>query len=179
MKKILFFIATILLVSVGSTKASNPLYSTLIEMESPVDSTRLAELDQFWAKLAKTVEEGDFEGYKSLYHKDAIVVFTSGKNKTSMPIAKALTAWKKGFTDTKEGKQKDKVEFRFSQRIGSETTAHETGIFIFSSTDNNGMVKGKYIIHFEMLLEKKDNEWYALMENQKSEGTQEEWDALK
>ena len=179
MKKILFFITTILFVSVGSTKASNPEYRTLIEMESPADSTRLAELDQYWAKLAKTVQEGDFEGYKALYHKDAIVVFASGKNKISMPIEKALSAWKKGFADTKEGKQIDKVEFRFSQRIGDETTAHETGIFIFSSTDNNGKVKGKYIIHFEMLLEKKENEWDALMEYQKSEATQEEWDALK
>ena len=179
MKKTLFFITTILLVSIGSTKASNPLHNTLIEMESPADSTRLAELDQFWMKLAKTVQEGDFEGYKALYHKDAIVVFASGKNKTSVPIGKALSAWKKGFTDTKEGKQKDKVEFRFSQRIGDETTAHETGIFIFSSTDNNGKVKGKYIIHFEMLLEKKDNTWFALMEYQKSEASQEEWNALK
>lgn len=179
MKKILFFITTILLVSIGSTKASNPEHRTLIEMESPADSTRLAELDQFWLKLAKTVQEGNFEGYKALYHKDAIVVFASGNNKTSMPIGKALSAWKKGFADTKEGNQIDKVAFRFSQRIGDETTAHETGIFIFSSVDNTGKVKGKYIIHFEMLFEKKENEWYALMEYQKSEGTQEEWDALK
>lgn len=179
MKKTLFFITTVLLVSIGSTKASNPEHRTLIEMESPTDSTRLAELDYYWTKLSQTVQEGDFEGYKALYHNDAIIVFAGGENKASMPIERALSAWEKGFADTKEGKQKDKVEFRFSQRIGDETTAHETGIFIFSSTENNGKVKGKYIIHFEMLLVKKENEWIALMEYQKSEASQEEWDALK
>lgn len=71
------------------------------------------------------------------------------------------------------------VEFRFSQRIGNETTAHETGIFIFTSMDNHGEIKGKHIIHFEMLLIKKELDWHAIMEYQKSEATQEEWDALK
>ncbi len=179
MKKTLFFISIILLVSIGSTKANNPKHKTLIKMESPADSIRLAELDHYWEKLAQTVEEGDFEGYKALYHSDAVVVFTSGENKTSVPIEKALAAWKKGFHDTKKGKQNDKAEFRFSQRIGNETTAHETGIFIFSSTDNNGKIKEKYTIHFEMLLVKKDNAWFVLMEYQKSEASKEEWDALK
>ncbi len=179
MEKTLFFISVILLISIGSTKASNPKHKTLIKMESPADSIRLAELDQYWAKLAQTVQEGDYEGYKALYHSDAIVVFASGKNKTSVPIEKALAAWKKGFHDTKEGKQNDKAEFRFSQRIGNETTAHETGIFIFTSKDGNGKIKAKYITHFEMLLIKGDHGWYALMEYQKSDASQEEWDALK
>ncbi len=179
MKKILFLLTIILIISIEPSKANNQKFSTLASLETTEDSTRLAELDRYWANLTRTVQEGDFEGYKALYHSDAVVVFASRENKTSVPIVKALAGWEKGFNDTKEGKQKDKVEFRFSQRIGNETTAHETGIFVFTSIDSDGKVKAKYIIHFEMLLIKGDNGWYALMEYQKSEASQEEWDALE
>jgi ketosteroid isomerase-like protein len=143
------------------------------------EKNRIAELDAYWAKLSKTVQEGDFKGYASLYHPDAVVVFTSGKNKTSMPVADALAGWKKGFTETKAGNRKDSAEFRFSQRIGNETTAHETGIFIFTSKDRGGKVTAKYITHFEMLLVKRNGTWYGVMEYQKSNATEAEWEALK
>lgn len=96
-----------------------------------------------------------------------------------MPITKALASWKQGFNDTKMGKTEDSVEFRFSQRIGDETTAHETGIFIFKSNDSNGKVITKKFIHFEMLLVKRNNAWQALMEYQKSEATEEAWELLE
>ena len=108
-----------------------------------------------------------------------MIVFAVGKKKSSVPIAKALAGWKKGFNNTKAGKQKDNVEFRFSQRIGDETTAHETGIFAFTSEDSNGKINGPFLIHFEMLLKKGENGWLALMEYQKSNASQEEWDRLK
>ena len=161
MNKILLFLTIILITSIESTKANNQKHSTPIKLETPKDSTRLVELDRYWAKLAQTVQEGDFEGYKALYHSDAVVVFARGENKISAPIVKALADWEKGFNDTKEGKQNDRVEFRFSQRIVNETTAHETGIFVFTSIDSNGKVKAKHFTHFEMLLIKGDNGWYA------------------
>jgi hypothetical protein len=40
------------------------------------------------------------------------------------------------------GKVKATVEFRFSQRLGDETTAHETGIFLYTTTD----AQGRYVI---------------------------------
>ncbi|MFT6502245.1 MAG: ketosteroid isomerase-like protein [Crocinitomicaceae bacterium] len=143
------------------------------------DSLRIIELDALWAELSRTVKEGDFEGYKVNYHDDAVVIFTSGKNKSSMPISKALAGWEKGFMDTKSGKTNDNVEFRFSQRIGDATTAHETGIFIYTSTDSMGEVLGTYIVHFEALLVKRNGDWQVTMEYQKSNGSQEDWDALK
>ena len=150
-----------------------------MKAQNPKDATRLAELDQYWAELTKTVQEGDFEGYKAGYHDDAVIIFASGKNKESMPIAKALAAWKPGFDATKAGKQSDDVEFRFSQRIGDETTAHETGIFIFTSNDQDGKTTARFVIHFEMLFVKREGKWYAVMEYQKSNATEEEWEALK
>ncbi len=179
MKRTLLFITIILIAGIATTKANNHESNTPSKKETPNDSLRLAELDHFWTELSRTVREGDFEGYQASYHDDAVVLFTSGENKASVPITKALASWKQGFNDTKTGKTQDSVAFRFSQRIGDETTAHETGIFIFKSNDSNGKVITKQFIHFEMLLVKRNNTWLALMEYQKSEATEEEWKLLE
>jgi len=168
MKKTILSIIILLVVSIQTTTS-----------QSTKDSTHLTELNLFWAELSRTVREGDFEGYKATYHEDAVVIFASGKNKSSMSISKALAGWKKGFDETKAGNRKDNVEFRFSQRIGDDTTAHETGIFIFTSVDKNGNIIAKYNVHFEMLLVKRKGKWVGVMEYQKNNATQEEWDALK
>ncbi|MBO3697728.1 nuclear transport factor 2 family protein [Roseivirga sp. E12] len=142
------------------------------------DSVRMAEIDRFWERLNQSVIEGDFEAYKKCFHKDAVIVFASGEYKTSVPIAVALKGWEQGFKDVKEGKTKVNVEFRFSQRMGDETTAYETGMFIYTSTDNASKATNKFIIPFDMLLVKRNNQWYGMMEVQKPLATQEEWDAL-
>ena len=70
------------------------------------------------------------------------------------------------------------MAFRFSQRLGDATTAHETGIFRYSMIDSKGKGKDEYI-HFECLLVKKNGKWKTLMEYQKAEATLKEWEALK
>lgn len=177
MKKFLLLLTITFTVNVISLKAFSD--NTISADATRSDSTRLAELDRYWANLEKTVEEGDFEGYRAAYHDDAVIVFAAGTNKTSVTIDQAMAYWKKGFNDTKAGKRKDLVEFRLSQRIGNETTAHETGIFHFTTAGSDGKINGEYLTHFEMLLIKRDGKWYATMEYQKSDATQEEWDALK
>lgn len=179
MKKILILFTIVFVTNIETTIADNHNSDFLMLTETQKDSSRLAELDRYWAELARTVQEGDFEGYGASYHKDAVVVFATGKNKTSVTLSKALAGWKEGFMKTKEGKQNDAVQFRFSQRIGDENTAHETGIFHFVSKDANGKLIGEYTLHFEMLLIKRDGKWYGLMEHQKSAATEEEWRALK
>lgn len=177
MNKNIFFSAILFIVSVqiaiASTENDPPLNQT------QKDSSRIAELDLYWERLNKTVMEGDFEGNKNCFHEDAVVVFASSANKTSVPISTALGFWKEGLKNTKEGKTKVEIELRFSQRIGNETTAHETGIFTLKSTDTISKVSNKYIIPFEMVLVKRNNQWYAIMEYQKPHATQEEWDALE
>ncbi len=137
------------------------------------ESRRLAELDAYWLAAARTVREGDFVGYKATYHEDAILV--SHAKKESYPISKALAGWKQGFLDTKAKKIKANVEFRFTQRFGDDTTAHETGIFHYSTVDVDGTSTSDYI-HFEGLLIKK-NGWKLMMEYQKSPASLEEWEA--
>ncbi|MDF0705850.1 nuclear transport factor 2 family protein [Flagellimonas okinawensis] len=176
MKKIKSFITLILALSVTCANASNPKNG---KIETANDSLRLAELNNFWAEVSRTVKEGDFEGYKATYHEDAVVVFTTGKNKGSVSIAKALQNWKQGFMDTKTGKTQNNVEFRFSQRIGDETTAHETGIFAFQSNNGAGNANQKQFVHFNALLIKRDKTWFLVMEYQKSKATEEEWNLLE
>jgi ketosteroid isomerase-like protein len=164
-----------------NTSLSASTSSFIIEVAVKVeqDTSRIAELDQYLSEVSRTVHEGDFEGYKALYHEDAVVVFATRENKTSISISKALAGWKQGFEDTKAGKANSNVSFRLSQRINDETTAHETGIFNYTSLDNDGRAIASSYVHFEMLLVKKAGQWLALMELQKSTGTEEEWEALK
>lgn len=173
MRKIILLIT--ILVTIQTITANTPVLPTF---EINADSLRIAELDKYWETLSKTVSDGDFEGYKAAYHPDAVVIFATGENKASVSLAKALAGWKQGFDDTKAGKNKAGVTFRFSQRIGDETTAHETGIFNYWTADANGENKQGILIHFEMLLVKKEGKWLGVMEYQKEPATEEEWVAL-
>ncbi|KGK00400.1 nuclear transport factor 2 family protein [Thalassotalea sp. ND16A] len=135
----------------------------------------LAELDAYWAEAERAVLEGDFAAYKASYHEDAILV--SGFKNVSYPIANALARWQQGFDDTKDGKITASVEFRFSKRFHDQTTAHETGLFFYSTTDENGN-KSDFIAHMDALLVKKSGKWVMMMEFQKSQASQAQWDAL-
>ena len=171
MKKNILFATISLLTFFVTTKSMS---------QSNKDYLRKTEIDKtYWNVISKTVKEGDFEGYSATCHENAILVVTTDKNKRSLPMPEALDFWKQGFNDTKQGKQLDNVSFRFSQRIGDETTAHETGIFYFNSYDSMGKLISEVYIHLEALLVKQGNKWVCLMEYQKAEGTREEWDALK
>ncbi|MED6299990.1 MAG: hypothetical protein VX860_07850 [Verrucomicrobiota bacterium] len=136
---------------------------------------RIKELDAYWAEVSRSVREGDFQGYKATCHEEGVLV--SGTNNSSYPLSDALARWKKDFTATKEGKIKASVEFRFSQRIGDTTTAHETGIFLYSNGDPGENSKDEYI-HFQALLVKRKGSWKIMMEYQKSKASQAEWNEL-
>ena len=146
--------------------------------QTTADSIRITELDAYWTELERTVREGDFEGYKKGYHEDAILVFNTDGRAGSYPIAQAFGRWKQGFDGTRAGKQQDAVEFRLTQRIGDANTAHETGIFRFTSA-KPGTETAVYLVHFEMLMIKKAGVWLAMMEFQKERATEAEWRALE
>ena len=151
------------------------LYHTQEAFAAQEEKARLAELDTYWAKVSRAVREGDFDGYKATCHEKGVLV--SGTKKTSYLLSKALVRWEKDFTAAKAGEIKAKVEFRFSQRFGDETTAHETGIFLYSFTDPEGRWKQEHV-HFQALLLKGKDGWKIMMEYQKSKAKKVEWDAL-
>lgn len=142
----------------------------------PDEKQRMKELNAYWATVSRAVREGDFETYKATCHEQGVLV--AGIKGTSQPLAQALARWKKEFDATKAGKMKASVTFRFSKRMGDATTAHETGIFLYTATDAEGKTSAEYI-HFEGLLVKREGKWTILMEYQKSKATEKEWKALK
>jgi ketosteroid isomerase-like protein len=150
---------------------------TLEKKSSPEADKRIQELNQYWADLAKTAKEGDYEGMWSLYHDDAVLV----KPDTTIAISDAFKyRWKKEIMEVKEGHRANALEFRFSKRIGNEKTAFEKGIYHYTSVDTaTDKILASAYIHFETLLVKVNNEWVALMEYQKTEATDEEWQSLK
>ncbi len=179
MNRIILISLITLAATFEAASASGYIAYITTSLEYLNDSTREAELDRFWNEVSRTVREGDFEGYKATYHEDAVVVFTTSENKASKSISTALADWQHDFTDVQSGKRTNSVEFRFSQRIGSETSAHETGIFHYTSVDSDGKSVADAYVHFEALLVKPDGKWLMVMEYQKSKATKEEWEALK
>ena len=96
---------------------------------------------------------------------------------SSYPISQALEKWKPGIEQTKNGEVEAHVSFRFSQRLHDKETAHETGIFNYTSKPKGGEPSGG-AVHFEALLVKKNGSWKMIMEHQKSPATIEEWDTI-
>lgn len=146
------------------------------ESNSTFDS-REESLNKYWADLAEAAKEGNFEGMKSLYHQDAVVV----KPDTTFAVSRAFKVrWKKEILEVKNGKRANTLAFRFSKRIGDNNTAFEKGIYHYTSVDTaTGNVIGDAYIHFETLLVNVNNRWVALMEYQQQEATETEWNALK
>ncbi|MGB0651218.1 MAG: DUF4440 domain-containing protein [Rhodothermales bacterium] len=134
-----------------------------------------AELDAYWAEVSRTVAEGDFEGYSAAYHSDAVLVFAM--QDASVSLDTALTNWKPGFDQTAASEMTASVDFRFSKRLISSTTAYEEGIFHYMSETADGTSGA--LVHFTALSVKKDGQWLMLMENQVSMATLEEWNALE
>jgi hypothetical protein len=140
------------------------------------EATRLDELNHFWKEVSRAVKEGDFAAYQATCHSEGVLV--SGTKNYSQPLTKALARWQQEFIDTRAGKMQASVEFRFTRRVGDATTAHETGIFRYSSQTSGAAAKVEYV-KFESLLVKRQDGWKTLMENQQSSVTAAEWDQAK
>ncbi len=139
------------------------------------EETLINELNDAWDKLEQTVSNGDFRSFKSVYHRDAVLV--NGITKSSYPINKAFEGWKQGFADTESGKIKANLDVKFSERLYDQLTAHEIGIFHYYTVNKNGDRNDTYI-HFESLWVKKNNTWIMMMEYQKSRTDESEWNTL-
>ena len=144
--------------------------------EPETKSTKtLAELNAYWAEVSRSVGEGDFEGYTATCHTEGVLV--SGVKQTSYPLTLALQRWKSGFDATRAKRMKASVQFRFSQRLHDDTTAHETGIFRYTSRGEGDEEVVQYV-NFEGLLRKTATGWKIVMEYQKSMASEEDWNAL-
>lgn len=147
----------------------------LLAGEEGPERARLAQLDAYWAEVSRAVNSGDFAAYEATCDPEGVLV--SGTKNTCTPLAEALKRWKKEFDATKAGEMKASVEFKFSQRLHDATTAHETGIFLYKATGPDGKETRAYV-HFEALLLKRGDGWKIVMEYQKANATEAEFQAL-
>jgi len=173
--KIIISILVLILFSFHSNSAMQQAIS--ISDYGLQENDRIEALDAYWEALAKSAKEGDFDGMKSLYHEDAVLV----KTDTTIAIADAFKfRWKKEIMEVKNGVRANTLEFRFSKRIGNETTAFEKGIYHYTSIErSSGTAIGDSYVHFEILLVKVNGRWLATMEHQKLEASAEEWKSLE
>ncbi|MDO6428728.1 hypothetical protein Q4489_17095 [Thalassotalea sp. 1_MG-2023] len=151
------------------------LLSVFTHFKAQANTTVEKELAEFWQQAEQTVTQGDFVGYSATFHENAVLV--SDIAKTSYPIDKALTRWKKGFDDTKAGKMKAGVSFKFTQSLVSDNTAHQTGYFYYYSIDSQGQ-KSPFIAHFEALLMKSNGKWQIMMERHIKQVDLQAWRSL-
>jgi hypothetical protein len=136
---------------------------------------RLAELDALWAEVGRAVREGDFETYAARCHPEGVLV--SEPKGLSQPLSAALARWKPEFAATREGRMTAEVEMRFARRLGDATTAHESGMFRYTSR-MEGKESQTDFVPFDALLVKRGGRWLILMEHQKAHATPAEWEKL-
>jgi len=71
----------------------------------------------------------------------------------------------------------NRIHQQKKQHPAHGSAAHETGIFFYSTINTKGERTQEYL-RFETLLVKREDGWKTLMEYQKTQATQQEWDAL-
>ena len=157
------------------SKALKPLALVVMALApAPAAAQVTAELDALWARVIESVRTGDPELYLSTYHPDAI--FVSARRGITRKVTDDVQANAEAWADTREGRTRRGLEFRFTERLHDQDSAHEVGIFRYSSTEEDGSTR-VVLIHFEAALVKKDGSWLQLLEYQKSDATQPEWEA--
>ncbi len=162
--------------NVACVTVSSLLLAMVAALADPAGADRrLAELDAYWAEVARTVKAGDFDGYRATCHPLGVLV--SGSKQTSYPLSEALERWRPEFEDTASGERASEVAFRFATRWGDGETAHETGIFRYRFRLPGEELQTEHI-HFEALLTKEGGVWKILMEYQKGIATEAEWEGL-
>ena len=142
----------------------------------PAHAQVTTELDALWADVSRAVATGDADLYLSTYHPDAI--FVSARRGITRTVAEDVEANRAAWNDTRDGRARRTVEFRFTERLTSENSAREVGMFRYASTEADGSSRVA-LIHFEAALVKRDGVWLQLLELQTSDATAAEWEAAR
>jgi ketosteroid isomerase-like protein len=133
-----------------------------------------ADIDRdVWVPVAASVTNDDIVAMGKVYHPAAVLVTKAG----TKPITEALDGWGKDIVAAKKIGTRASVAFRFESRQDDATTAFETGIFKYSTTDKAGKVTTGYT-QLEALLTKHEGAWRIVMEHQLESVTEAAWNAL-
>ena len=126
-----------------------------------------------WMPVAASVTGDDIVAMGRVYHPAAVLVTRAG----TKPIAAALDGWGKDIVVAKKNGVRATVAFRFASRRDDATTAFETGIFKYTTTDRAGVSTTGYT-QMEALLATHEGAWRIVMEHQLDATTEAAWNAL-
>ncbi|MEP7116699.1 MAG: hypothetical protein ABI880_03915 [Acidobacteriota bacterium] len=126
-----------------------------------------------WGPVAASVSDDDIVAMGRTYHPAAVLVAKDG----TKLIAAALDGWGKDIQTAKKNGVRATVAFRFSTRRDDATSAFETGIFKYTTTDRAGVSTSSYTT-MEALLTNYEGAWRILMEHQLGATTEAAWNAL-
>ena len=133
-----------------------------------------ADIDRdIWTVIVDTVAKDDIVRMGAAYTPDAVLVNPTN----TQTIKSALDRWGRDMVTNKAKGTRAAVEFRFAKRMDSATTAFETGIFNYGTTDKDGVRTGGYY-PFEELLVKTNGQWHIVMERQFAGVTEADWNKL-
>ncbi len=162
----------LMLAGVDAAPASQPAQSAAAAVAAA--SPTSAEIDRdVWAPVSASVANDDIVAMGRPYHPAAVLVTKAG----TKPIAAALDGWGKDIVVAKKNGIRATVEFRFASRRDDATTAFETGIFKYTTTDRAGVTTPRYV-ELEALLVKHNGKWLLVMERQLESTTEAAWNAL-
>ncbi len=151
------------------------LGSVLCAQQAPAPAAvSSADIDrEVWTVIVDTVAKDDIVRMGGVYTPEAVIVSPN----STQAIKAALDRWGRDMVTNKAKGTRAAVEFRFSKRIDNATTAFETGIFNYGTTDKDGVRTGGYY-PFEELLVKTDGHWRIVMERQFAGVTEADWNKL-
>ncbi len=136
------------------------------------------QLDAYWRESARTVAEGDLEGYWAIYHPDAVWVgIDATGSRITRLIANTCEQTVRGTAEVRAGRVWKRIEFRLSTRVHDAATVHEVGISHFRRTATGEKPVDRYDAVDSFLVRKGDR-WVTLLSIQTTKATKAEWDAL-
>jgi hypothetical protein len=134
----------------------------------------VAELDEFWAGVVKSVTQWSLAAQKATYHPDAVGVYGTVASYTTELIWAGYADLEADSTTTEDPQPRRILEFRFSSRVHDASTAHEVGLYHYWDEGRE-----HYYGTLDSYLVKKDGRWVILVEIQFEPGvTKAEWDAM-
>lgn len=137
-----------------------------------------AQIDEYWTEVARTVAEGDLEGYWANFHPDAVGVGrdTSGTLRTRL-IAEQYERSIAGTAEVRAGRVWRRIEFRLASRLHDSATAHVVGLSHFRRTAEGDPPVDRYD-GVDSYLVRRNGRWVMLLNFQAGPATKAEWDAL-
>jgi len=122
---------------------------------------------QVWIPYEKAFEMLNAPLFKSVHAAEMVCIEADAK--TIKEVGPYVEGYEQWFNEVKQSKGALQLTLRFFERIYTEHTASERGVYQMQMTDGKGE-KSIFYGQFHMLLKKKKKQWKIVMDYDSSEG---------